>query len=150
MINTQKCWPNGSSRGNKINQLTFLSQIIIEFTNIVPENKLLLISINFTLKTSHSCLKNGTLGFAGRDISRTSRPTVDGSEILHHLGCIKPMNTGISTTSTHAEFLPSIVTLIDHQSQTIHYNYREIPEKITIHLYICKFDDLISSPIPNP
>ena len=29
------------------------------------ENKLLLISINFTPKTSHSCLKNGTLGFPG-------------------------------------------------------------------------------------
>ena len=30
------------------------------------ENQLLLISINFTPKTSHSCLKNGTLGFPGR------------------------------------------------------------------------------------
>ena len=29
------------------------------------ENQLLLISINFTPKTSHSCLKNGTLGFPG-------------------------------------------------------------------------------------
>ena len=25
--------------------------------------------------------------------------TVDGSEILHHLGCIKPVNNGISTTN---------------------------------------------------
>ena len=33
------------------------------------ENKLLLISVNFTPKTSHSCLKNGTLCFPGMNIS---------------------------------------------------------------------------------
>ena len=34
--------------------------------NLYLENKLLLISINFTPKTSHSCLKKGTLGFPGK------------------------------------------------------------------------------------
>ena len=37
--------------------------------------------------------------------------TVDGSDILQHLGCIKLMNTGISTTSTGAGCLPSIVLI---------------------------------------
>jgi len=36
--------------------------------------------------------------------------TVDGSEILHHLGCIKPYN-GIFTIPTGAGFLPSTVWL---------------------------------------
>ena len=35
------------------------------FNSTYLENKLLLISINFTPKTSHSCLKNGTLCFPG-------------------------------------------------------------------------------------
>jgi len=40
--------------------------------------------------------------------------TVDGSEFLHHLGCIKPyMNTGISTAYqlVNAGFQPSTVSL---------------------------------------
>ena len=38
-----------------------------EWNCVYLENKLLLMSINFTLKTSHSCLKEfGTLGFPGR------------------------------------------------------------------------------------
>ena len=46
--------------------------------------------------------------------------TVDGSDILQHLGCIKLMNTGISTTSTGAGFLPStVLTKTSFQIQCI-------------------------------
>ena len=49
--------------------------------------------------------------------------TVDGSEILHHLGGINPVNNGMHYLSTGARFLPSEVKVGIPQSLQVFFRF---------------------------